>query len=354
MAGIARITGLLAMTAVLVRSGGAQDPAWQRVLDAGRREGTVVVASSSLSGAAAVSVIRAVKEKFGISVELFSGRMAVAVEKIQTEQKSKNYVTDIMDEGGMSLLMLRKAGFLQSAVGSLPAAQDKSRFSYPLADDPEGEMLNILAIHTFLCYNTSLIRAEDVPGSYRSLLDPKWKGKIFLMNPRYTTAPEEQLLAFTKPGSGLDENFFAGLYRNSVVGGPGGSEEAMDKLVRGEVAIAGFLQGATALKAIRAGAPVKILDLKEGHLSKTMKLGLLRNAPHPNAARVYMNWLLSPEGQALVTRETGLEPVRKDVPASMPFHLTGPSVNFSFQDLLQAEAHREKNYMANLVGVKER
>ena len=83
-----------------------------------------------------------------------------------------------------------------------------------------------------------------------------------------------------------------------------------------------------------------------------MRWGLITNAPHPNATRVYINWFLSREGQALVTKETGLESVRNDVPSPMPFRLKGPILRLSFQDLTQAEARREKNYMANLVGIK--
>ena len=343
---------LAGIALILVESSGAQDANWQKILAASRKEGVVVAASSSLSGRAAVSVMNAVKQNLGISLELFSGRMAVAQEKIQTEQKSKSYVTDSMDSGGMNVLLLKKAGYLQSIAGQLPVLREKDKFIYPIADDPEAQMLNILEIHTYLCYNTNLVKPGEEPKSYQDLLDPKWKGKIFLTNPIYATAPEEQLLAFTKTKTGLDDNFFAKLYRNSLIGGTGGGDESMDKLVRGEVAIAGFFPGATALKPMRNGAPIKLLDLKEGHLAKPMKWGLIKNAPHPNASLVYMNWFLSRDGQELVTKETGLESVRNDVPSPMPIQLKGPVIRLSFQDLEQAEARREKNYMANLVGVK--
>ncbi len=104
---------------------------------------------------------------------------------------------------------------------------------------------------------------------------------------------------------------------------------------------------------MRNGAPVKPLDLKEGYLSKPMRWGLIKNAPHPNATKVFINWFLSREGQAFVTKETDLESVRNDVPSPMPFHLKGPKLRLSFQDLGEAEARRERNYMANLVGVRK-
>ncbi len=80
----------------------------------------------------------------------------------------------------------------------------------------------------------------------------------------------------------------------------------MDKVIRGEFATGGFAVGATALKPMRNGAPVKPLDLKEGHLSKPTKWGLIKNAPHPNATKVYINWFLSKEGRCVRTREKNL------------------------------------------------
>jgi ABC-type Fe3+ transport system substrate-binding protein len=347
------------LTAVLVFAVGApvpyaiaQDANWQKVLAAGKKEGMVVAASSSLSGKAAVAAMNEFKDKYGISLELFTGRMAVAQEKIQMEQKSKSYVTDAMDSGGMNVLLLKKAGYLQSVVGALPVLKEKDKFSHPVTEDPEAEMLNILEIYTFVCVNTNLVKPGEEPKSWHDLLDPKWKGKIMLTNPQYATAPEEQMLAFTKGNTGLDENFFIKLYKNAAVGGTGGGDEVMDKLVRGEIAVGGFFPGATALKPMRAGAPVKPLDLREGHLSKPMKWGAIKNAPHPNATKVFINWFLSKEGQTLVSKQTDLESVRNDVPSLMPFRFKGPTLRLTFQDLTLAEERRSKNYMANLLGLK--
>ena len=329
----------------------AEDANWQKVIEAAKKEGIVNAASSSLSGKAAVAAMNAFKDKYGIILELFTGRMAVAQEKIQMEQKSKSYVTDCMDSGGLNVLLLKQAGLLVSVAGDLPVLKEKDKFAGPAWDDPEAEMLNILQIYTFIFINTSLVKPEDEPKSWYDLLNPKWKGKIWLTNPMYTAGPEEALLAFTKY-AGLSEDYFIKLYKNAQIGGTGGGDEMMDKLVRGEVAIAGFAPGATGLKPMRAGAPIKVLDLKEGHMSKSMKWGAIKNGPNPNATKLFINWYLSKEGQTLISKETGLDPIRNDVAGPMDLGLKGPNVILAFKDMELAAKHRKDNYMANLLGLK--
>jgi ABC-type Fe3+ transport system substrate-binding protein len=349
-------TGLVAgltLTGLLAQSAAAQDGSWEKIAAAAKEEKIVVAASSTLGGDAGVKVSALLSAATGVSLELFTGRMAVAQEKIKVEQQSKNFVTDAMDSGGIDTLLLKKAGLLESIIDEIPALKEKDKFSFPIAENVEGDMLSILEAQTVVCVNTSLVKPEDEPKSFQDLLDPKWKGKIFLSNPRYTTAPEEIMLTYTKANVGLDENYFVKLYQNSVVGGTGGGGEAIDKLVRGEVAIAGFFPGTTCLKPLFDGAPVKPLDLKEGILVKPMSFGFIKNAPHPNATKVFLNWLFSKEGQTALTQITGLTSVRNDVPSVLPIKLTAPSITETFDDIEQAEARRSKNYMANLVGAKK-
>jgi iron(III) transport system substrate-binding protein len=200
--------------------------------------------------------------------------------------------------------------------------------------------------------NTDLVKPEDEPKSYQDLLDPKWKGKIILLNPVYNSSPDQMMLALTQAKI-VDEDYFKKLYQDATVGGPGGADEAMDKLVRGEFAIGAFFSSGIALKPIRDGAPIKVLDLKEGYVFKTARIAALTNMPHPNATRVYFNWLLTKEGQTVMAKETDLEPLRNDVPSTLPFRMEGPRLTLTYQDQLKLEERASRKYMANLLGLKK-
>ena len=343
------ITFALAIGAPL-SSMGAESVDWQKILEAGKKEGVVNAASSSLSGKAAVAVAKIFKDKYGISLEFIPGRIVTITEKVMVEQKSKSYVTDFLDTHGTSTVLLKNAGYLESVAGDLPVLKEKDKFAGTLIEDAEKELLNTFYIGTDVWINTNLVKPGDEPKSWYDLLDPKWKGNIMLYNPIYNSAPEQLMVAFSRVG--LKEDYFIKLYKNATVGGPGGAGEIINKLVRGEIAVFGWGEGTSPLKPFLEGAPIKPLALKEGHLVKPMKAVAIKNAPHPNATKVFLNWILSREGQAIIAKETQLEPIRNDVSSPLPFSFNTPKVILTYKDLVLAEERRSNNYMANLLGLQ--
>ncbi len=350
---------VLCLTATLVLAIGAQtqalsaeDAAWQKVVEAAKREGVVNLSTSAgFSGKAGVQVNKAFKDKYGISLEFITGQTTGRLEKVRMEQKSKSYVTDAFDAASAVFVILKKEGYLESVAEALPVLKEKDKFIGTIIEDPEAQLLVGMRIHNGLWMNTNLVKPGEEPKSYYDLLDPKWKGKILLNNPLYSSAPDAMMVVFVKARV-LTEDYFTKLYKSASIGGVSAAKEVMDKLSRSEFAIGGFASGATAMKPFLAGAPVKPLNLKEGNLLRAVRWAAIKNGPHPNATKVFLNWLLSREGQLLATKAAGIDGVRNDIPSVMPFRFTGPPQVETYDLMLLSEQRYSKQYLANLLGLK--
>jgi ABC-type Fe3+ transport system substrate-binding protein len=78
----------------------------------------------------------------------------------------------------------------------------------------------------------------------------------------------------------------------------------------------------------------------------------IKNAPHPNAVKVYINWMLSQEAQTIVVKHSLMDPVRNDISEPSFVTFKGPKVVLSLEDLELSEKHRRENYLANKLGLK--
>jgi iron(III) transport system substrate-binding protein len=158
-------------------------------------------------------------------------------------------------------------------------------------------------------YNTNLVDAKDAPTGYTDLLDPKWKGKLVKAHPSYSGTSLTGTYAITKL---LGWDYLEKLSKQQVQQLQ--STTAPPKsIASGERAVMVDGNEYNMFIEIDAKSPVKIIYPKEGTPFVTAPTAIFTEAPHPNAARVFQNFLYTAKTQQLGVDAGGTRSVHPDV-----------------------------------------
>jgi len=175
--------------------------------------------------------------------------------------------------------------------------------------DPEGHYALWRATLSVMAYNTNLVKEAEAPRGYLDLLDPKWKGKLVKAHPSYSGTSLTGTYALTKA---LGWDYFEKLSKNGVQQLQ--STTAPPKsIASGERAVMVDGNEYNMFIEIEAKSPVKIIYAKEGTPFVTSPTAIFAEAPHPNAARVFQNFLYTQKAQQVLVDLGGARSVHPDV-----------------------------------------
>lgn len=187
-----------------------------------------------------------------------------------------------------------------------PENASKQREPY-LGLDKDGYYHTTSANPTVMVYNTNLVKPEDAPTNWTDLYDPKWNGQVAISHPGYSGSTGSWAVLMKKL---YGPEFFEKL-------------EAQDPLIgrslidpptvvtAGERSI-GISSLATVTRLKLSGNPIEIVYPSDGAKLTLSGTGILANAPHPNAAKLFLNYLLSVRADALLV-SLGQQPLRPEV-----------------------------------------
>jgi iron(III) transport system substrate-binding protein len=300
--------------AQLLQSKGSE---WEGTLEAARKEGKVVVSvptSAELRKELETGFRKSVP---GIELELSVARGASNTNKMVEEQRAGLRSFDLHLGGTTSIISGPLAQNLLEPIPPLmllPEVRDAKNWwgGHIWADNAKKYIYSFTAYVTeTVWYNSTLVNPEEIT-SYDSLLDPKWKGKIAILDPR-TPGAGESTWGFLWKAKG--EQFLNKLAAQEMLVGRN-LRQLGEAVARGKAALSIGLSYYTYLPFIKAGLPVRPLSaVKEGFYaaSGSGNVTVLRGAPHPNAAGVFLHWLLSKEGQTAFTKAMGQPTRRHDV-----------------------------------------
>jgi len=275
----------------------ADDP---ELVAAAKREGKLSFYTSFLGAPFHMAAIRSFEKKYGISVELLDVRASELRERLRTEQAAGRFIGDVIQNGAATMIRSQRDGELEPHGG----IANLKRLS---AQQPATDVLVPSYILAYgILVNTAKVKAEDEPKSWKDLLDPVWKDKILCDDMRAIGGGQVMF-------SVLEDAFGRSFHEKLATLRPVFSRDVGNderRVARGEypLRIPQLFSNTTVLR----GLPVKLVIPAEGAPYIRFDMALIRNAPHPNAARLFINHYLSDEVQ-LIYANAGLIPVVSDL-----------------------------------------
>jgi len=301
---------------------------WEKTVKAAKEEGQVTIYTGG--GASMLPIEAGVFQKRFPEIKIVTVSRQ-QVPRILTERRVGKYLADIVTGGSSTPWRLYKAKALDPIKGAiiLPEVADKSKWwgrKHHYTDPERKYTFKFIGNPDYgsIYYNTNLIQPKEFQ-SFWDFLNPKWKGKIEARDIRSSgTGTSNTRVFYYNPK--LGPKFIRRLFSEMDITLFRNRRQAVDWLATGKFPICFFCTRSAIGRAKIQGLPVGAFgEMKEGAgiTSSSGNIGLVNKAPHPNAAKVYINWFLSREGQLTLQREyskamvSAANSLRIDIPKDM-------------------------------------
>ena len=296
------VTGLatLALSPLSTRVLAAAPPAeaiTPALIEAAQKEGTVnLYTAADLPAAEAMA--KAFEATFpGITVKVERSGSERVFQRIAQEYGSRITQVDVVNSADAAhLIAWKREDWLQPY---LP--EDVAKHFTPGTFDADGCYATHRVHLSVIAYNTAMVKPEDVPKSFKDLLDPKYAGKMVKGNPNYSGTI---LTATFQMARDIGWDYFEKLSKQKVMQVQS-STDPPKKIALGERAIMADGNHYNVLQQKDKGVPVDVVFATEGSPYVSNPAAVFKAAPHPNAARLLYNWMHSGEGQQMIVDYTG-------------------------------------------------
>jgi iron(III) transport system substrate-binding protein len=268
--------------------------------DAARVESEVVL-YSSLNNEQIVTLIDAFKKKYpAIKPSFYRATSERVLQRAITEARAGRYTVDVVTAAGFQLQLLKEAGLTQRFVPPEASAYDDG------FKDRDGHWINVHSLLNTMAYNTQLVDPNEAPKKYEDLLAPRWKGKIGvnLQDPEWYVNLQRRM------GKEKARGFLKAL-AGQLPGLRDGHNIAAQLLAAGEFHVVSNTYAHIAARIKGQGGPVQYV-LDEPVITYVHPIALAKSAPHPNAGKLLMSFILSADGQRML-RDQGRIPGHRDI-----------------------------------------
>ena len=283
------------------------------LIEAARKEGKLAF-YSAIELPISERYARAFEAKYpGIAVRVERSGAERIFQRIGQEQASNiNAVDLVCSTDPAHFLTWKRNGWLA------PYIPEEVAQHFPAEHiDPDGMSATMCAWFCTMAYNTKLVKPEDVPKSFNDLLDPKWKGKLVKAHPGYSGAI---LTATFLLARDLGWTFYEKLAQQRVMQVQSAADPPK-KIAIGERAVQADGNDYSVYLLKDAGQSVDVVYPTEGVPLIIVPNGIFKNAPSPNAARLFQSYLLSAEAQQMLPdafAQRSFHKLVKDKPGHTP------------------------------------
>jgi iron(III) transport system substrate-binding protein len=266
-----------------------------RLIEAAQKEGAVI-GYTSLDQEIAKAQMDLFNSKYKLKGSFFRGNTTVVMDRAMAEFRAGKVTYDVVYTSNEAMRFLKNQGLFAAYSSPLNKNFDKDVIDPFFGPRYRMVILGIL-------YNRKLVKPEDAPKSYDDLLDPKWKGKLVSPDPSLdaTATAWYSSLHFIMGSKQKAENWINRFaeQKPTLVASP---RPAMAQIVSGEkpVGISYIHYVATQSDT---GAPLDYVKGMPVYLGDGHYIALSTKAPHPNAAKLFIDYFLGQESMDLMAKE---------------------------------------------------
>jgi ABC-type Fe3+ transport system substrate-binding protein len=312
---------ILVASAASGQSGESADkPEWDKIVAAAKKEGKLVI-YAELDPDTRQALTSVFGRKFGIQLEFVAGKSAEISKRYLSERGAGLHLVDVFHMGAgtaVNIMKPQKSFVSLESFLLLPEVKEKSAYLFgdiPYLDKEKMAIALIAPYTSYVSINTAMVKEGEIK-SYRDVLSPKWKGKVVLYDPAIPSAAAGWAAFMIGKAYGLEEGTkFLKEFASTQPVMIKDVRQQVEWVARGKYAIGVGTQHAEISNFKMLGLPIFMQRFVEGGNINPASAFIERpvNPPHPNAATVYLNWLLTEEGQRTVAEGMSSPPIRKGV-----------------------------------------
>jgi iron(III) transport system substrate-binding protein len=270
-----------------------------KLLAAARKEGALTL-YTTMTPEDAGPLLAGFEKKYGVKVNMWRGLNQKLVQRAVAESRAGRPAADAFEGSGHGMEILRREGLIERFWS--PGFADIPPEAFPSHGDyaPDNLLFFVMG------YNTKLVKPADVPKSYDDLLQPRWAGNLGI--------EASDVVWFAAVAKAMGEAKGLAYFERLAATRPqirSGHTLMTELVAAGEIPIALTLYNQAVDKLKEKGAPIEWKALPPA-FGRADGIALARQARHPNAALLFADYLLSPEGQRFI-RQASRVPVNRKV-----------------------------------------